>query len=92
MEDLNLTSGYAASKSGMVSIGYFLSYFSFWDFNDLKNKAAAKHLANGGTGSGPGILAARYADLSEGYYPVEITYSLPGTKQVTFRKEITIKF
>ncbi len=91
LEKENVDSGVASSKSGGVTIGYFLSYYSFFDYRDLVDKAAARFL-NGNT-SGVALLNTRgYTDLTAGDYPVEVTYRLPGTNEVTFRKEISIKF
>jgi hypothetical protein len=93
LEQENISAGMASSKSGAVTIGYFISYYSFFDYRDLANKAAAKFLSTGGVGTAGTILnAGGYTDLLAGDYPVEISYRLPGTNQVTFRREISIKF
>jgi hypothetical protein len=86
----------APSKAGTVLLGYYLSYYCFWDFNDLTNKAVAKYL-NNWTGAPPAakkLLSLQgYRDLRSGnYYPVDIVYSLPGIDQVTYRNQISIKF
>ena len=95
LEDSNVTSGSASSKSGVFTIGYFLSWYGLWDYGDLKNKTAAKYLNNWSSAppAAKQLLANKgYTDLLAGQYPVEIIYSLPGTNQVTFRREISIKF
>lgn len=95
LTDLHMTSGSAPSKSGSVLIGYYLSFYSFRDFNDLRNTAALKFLSNWASApqAAKNLLAAGgFVDLIDGDYPVELTYSLPGTNQVTYRKELVIKY
>lgn len=94
LTDAQVTLGNAPSKNGSILIGYYLSYYSFKDFNDLRNQAAAKYLNNWSsapTAAKNLLSAGGFVDLLAGNYPVEITYSLPGINQVTYRKEIVIK-
>lgn len=94
LTDTNITNGSAPTKSGTVLLGYYLSYYSYKDFNDLRNQAAAKFL-NDWTSAPPAaknlLSVVGFVDLIEGDYPVEIIYALPGTNQVTYRREISIK-
>jgi hypothetical protein len=90
-----MASGASASKSGIVTIAYYLSYFSQGDYGELVNKAAAR--ATDGTGNIPPavtrlLASTGYTDLIAGEYPVTLTYSLPGKNQVTSQKQITIRF
>jgi hypothetical protein len=95
LTDENIASG-AATKAGTVLVGYYLSYYCFWDFNELTNKAVAKYLNNwaGAPPAAKKLLSLQgYRDLRSGnYYPVDIVYSLPGIDQVTYRNQISIKF
>jgi hypothetical protein len=95
LTDANVTSGTAPSKSGTVLIGYYLSYYSFWDYSELINKVSAKYLDNWTTrpeGVKRLFSVRGYTDLLEGNYPVDVVYTLPGTNQVTFRGQVQIKF
>ncbi|MBC8111637.1 MAG: hypothetical protein H7Y04_11300 [Verrucomicrobia bacterium] len=90
-----LQSGSAPAVSGSLMLGYFLSFYSLKDHEDLRNKAANKYLSNTSTTppeSVRRILANNYKDLQRGTYPVEITYVLPGINQVTTRKTINVKY
>lgn len=94
LTDAQVTLGTANSKSGSVLIGYYLSYYSFKDFNDLRNQAAAKYLTNWNSApqAAKNLLSAGgFVDLLAGDYPVEISYSLPGTDQVTYKQQIVIR-
>jgi hypothetical protein len=94
LNDTHISSGVAPARSGSVLLGYYLSYYAFFDYDELRNKAARKYL-NGGQvpESIRRLLAAQgYTDLLEGYYPVELSYTLPGTNQVTSRQTIKIRF
>lgn len=95
LTDANVSSGIAPSKAANVIVGYYLSYYSYWDYNELVNKAATKYLDNW-NGRPEGIkrlLSGKgYTDLIEGDYPVDIVYQLPGTNQVTFKQQMLIKF
>jgi hypothetical protein len=95
LEDSDVTGGSGTTRSGAITIGYFLSWYSFWDYSELKNKTAAKYLNNWGAAppAAKTLLGTTgYTDLLAGYYPVELTYSLPGPDQVKFKREVLIKF
>lgn len=94
LTDSNVSSGIAIPKSGQVKMVYFLSYFSFGDYMELRNKAATRILSGGHVPSPVTRLlsSAGYTDLMSGSYPVTILYSLPGTNQVTTQKQISIQF
>ncbi|MBD0255413.1 MAG: hypothetical protein ICV83_06810, partial [Cytophagales bacterium] len=87
-------SGVAPAQSGTVLFAYYLSYYAFFDYDELRNKAARKYLATGQAPEGVRRLlsAQGYTDLLDGEYPVEVNYTLPGTNQVTTRQMVTIKF
>jgi hypothetical protein len=95
LTDDNVTAGIAPSKSGNVLIGYYLSYYTYWDYSELLNKVSAKYLDNWSSrpaGVKKLLSATGYTDLLEGYYPVDVVYTLPGTNKVTFKSQILIKF
>ncbi len=90
-----ILAGTAGSKNASVLIGYYLSYYSFWDYTELLNKAAGKYLDNW-NGRPEGIrrlmAATGYTDLITGSYPVDVTYTLPGKTSPTFSTQVSIKF
>jgi hypothetical protein len=93
LSEADISSGTSTPKSGAIKILYYLSYFSYWDFMELRDKAA--HLVvNGNSPSSVSRLlnATGYTDLVPGSYPVNINYALPGTGQVTTQKQIVIHF
>jgi hypothetical protein len=95
LTDANVSSGTASSKSGSVLVGYYVSYYSYWDYSELINKVSARYLDNWGSRpeSVKRLMAATgYTDLLQGNYPVDIIYTLPGTNQVTFKGQTQIKF
>lgn len=95
LTDANISAGNAPAKNGTALIGYYLSFYSFWDYSELINKVSAKYLDNwdGRPEGARRLLTARgYTDLLEGYYPVDVVYSLPGTNTVTYRTQVMIKF
>lgn len=87
-------SGVAPAQAGTVLFAYYLSYYAFFDYDELRNKAARKYLATGQAPEGVRRLlsAQGYTDLLDGEYPVEVNYTLPGTNQVTSRQTVMIKF
>jgi hypothetical protein len=94
LSDANVTAGFAPAKSGTVYLGYFVSYYAIHDYSELLNKAGAVIANNANPPAGvKTILAGKYWDLIKGYsYPVEITYTLPGATQPSFKKQVTIKY
>jgi hypothetical protein len=94
LTDANVAAGFAPAKTGTVVLGYFVSYYATHDYSELLNKAGAI-LANNPNppASVKHILAGTYADLIKNYaYPVEITYTLPGATQPSFRKLVSIEY
>jgi hypothetical protein len=95
LTDSNVTAGRVPATSGSVLIGYYLSYYVFWDYNDLLNKASAKYL-NDWNSRPAGVkrlmVDAGYTDLLEGSYPVDIKYTLPGADKPNFTTQVSIKF
>jgi hypothetical protein len=95
LTDANVTAGKAPTTNGSVLIGYYLSYYTYWDYNDLLNKASAKYLNNWNSRpAGVKRLMADvgYTDLTEGNYPVDIKYTLPGADKPNFATQVSIKF
>lgn len=94
LQESNVTARTAPNKSGTILIGYYLSYYSYWDFDELKSKAASAYLSNISSASAPikNLIAKNYTDLLPGYYPVEITYRMPGASQPKYSKTVQIKF
>lgn len=94
LTETNISSGISTSKSGLVKILYFLSFISFGDYDELRNKAASRAIAGGSVPQAVTRLlrATGYTDLMSGSYPVTISYSLPGKDQITTQKQIVIQF
>lgn len=95
LTDLEVAAGRVAEKRGSMLIGYYLSYYAFWDYKDLQNKASEKYLDNWKSrpeGIRRLLAITGYTDLLEGQYPVDITYTLPGINEVTYKDRISIKF
>lgn len=94
LSESNITSGISVPKSGPVKAMYYLSYISFGDYDELRNKAAARTIAGGQIPSAvTRLLQTRgYTDLMSGSYPINISYSLPGKDQITTQKQIIIQF
>lgn len=90
----DLQNGFANARGGSLLMGYYLSYYAFRDFIDLRNAAANKYI-NGGIldDAAKRLLNAKgYTDLLPGQYPVQFQYILPGTKKVTTTEVVNIKF
>jgi hypothetical protein len=94
LNESQISSGVAAAQPGSVLFAYYLSYYAFFDYDELRNKAARKYLSSGqAPESVRRLLAAKgYTDLLKGQYPVEVSYTLPGSNQVTSRQTVTIRF
>lgn len=95
LTDANVTAGNASTRSGSILFGYYLSWYGFKDYNDLLNQAAAKYLYNWTTAPAAAkklLSSQAFVGLLKGDYPVEITYSLPGTNAVTYKNQVSIKY
>ncbi|HEY9005393.1 MAG TPA: hypothetical protein VIM75_04620, partial [Ohtaekwangia sp.] len=95
LTDSNVAAGNTPPTSGSVLIGYYLSYYVYWDYSDLTNKACAKYLNNWSSRpEGVKRLMAEtgYTDLLQGNYPVDIKYTLPGADKPNFTTQTSIKF
>jgi hypothetical protein len=95
LSDENFTSGVFQQKSGTAIIGYYVSYYTFWDYSDLSNQVAAKYFDNWHSrpeGVRRLMSSAGYTDMVEGTYPVDIRYVLPGETQPAFSSQVTIKY
>jgi hypothetical protein len=90
----DISANLSPSKGGNVTVNYFLSYYTFWDMNDLQNKAAAIYLNNwlSAPAAAKRLIAWNFNDLERGDYQVKIAYILPGINQTTFSKDVSIKF
>jgi len=85
----------ARSKSGSIQFGYFLSYYVFKDFIDLRNAAANQYIYGKTISEGARriLQAKNYTDLIPGEsYPIEVNYQLPGLRKITTTKTININF
>ncbi|SEW39685.1 hypothetical protein SAMN05428988_5134 [Chitinophaga sp. YR573] len=85
LEDAAVSDGIALSKPGRCRFMYYVSFVANDDYHELLNKANRVYL-NGGSAS-PGItrlLTSTYPDLDGNqYYPVEMSYRLPGSNNIT---------
>ncbi len=95
LNDEYVEAGRVPSTNGNVLVGYYLSYYVFWDYNDLVNQASAKYYDNWNAmpaGVKRIMSATGYTDLLKGNYPVDIKYILPGTDKPNFETQVSIKF
>jgi hypothetical protein len=94
LTDSNVTSLTAPTKSGSILIGYYLSFYSYWDYDELKSKAAKLYLSklSSASSSVKNLIVNNYTDLLQGDYPVTVTYVLPGATKPSYTKTIQIKF
>jgi len=85
LEDAAVSDGIALSKPGRCRFMYYVSFVANDDYHEVLNKANRVYL-NGGAAS-PGItrlLTSTYPDLDGNqYYPVEMSYRLPGSNNIT---------
>lgn len=85
----------ARSKSGSIQFGYFLAYYIYKDFIDLRNAAAYQYIYGKTISEGARriLQAKNYTDLIPGEsYPIEVNYQLPGLRKITTTKTVNIKF
>jgi len=96
--DEDVSSGMATGKPGRFRVMYFLSYIGNQDYHELLEKAVNKYLsANGSQGYMPPsvqhLFSMPFQDLEANQnYPVEISYRLPGTNNVTSSVPCNILF
>jgi hypothetical protein len=91
----DLQNSYANAKGGQLQLEYYLSWYAFQDFIDLRNAAAFQYLhLNGNIGEATRRLlnAQSFTDLLQGNYPVQVQYTLPGTHKVTSTQQLQIRF
>lgn len=95
LTDAEIAAKVGTSKSASVSIGYYISYYTYWDYSELLNKAAAKYLNNWGArpeGVKRLLAVTGYTDMTAGSYPVDVKYKLPGKSASNFSSQVSIKF
>jgi hypothetical protein len=91
----DVQNSYATSKGGQMQLEYYLSWYAFQDFIDLRNAAAYQFVNSNGNvpeASRRLLNAQSFTDLLPGDYPVQIQYTLPGTHQVTTTKVLPVRF
>jgi len=94
LSDSDISSGSVGNKASSVVVGYYIPYYVQGDFLELRDKAAARYLANPTTTpqSIKTLMVKPYTNLTKDDYPVSITYSLPGPNKVVYRGNTSIKF
>jgi hypothetical protein len=91
----DLQNSFANAKGGQLQLEYYLSWYAFQDFIDLRNAAAYQYInSSGKVGEATRRLlnATNFTDLLSGNYPVQVQYTLPGTRKVTTTRQIQIGF
>lgn len=89
----NMDNGIAPSKSGDLVLSYFLPYYIFNDFYELRNKASALYLQGRMNQQVQRLLQAKlFTDLLPGNYQVRVQYLLPGIRKVTSEKQVDLRF
>ena len=100
LTDEQISSGIATAQSGGLFLGYYLSYYVYRDYKELRNKAASKYLDNLSTpplsvqrilGIAPGYSKA-FVDIGRGTYSIEVSYHLPGIQKMTSQKTYLIQY
>lgn len=95
LTDNEINSGVGLKKAGSVLVGYYLSYYAYWDYDELTNKAAAKYYDNWSSRSDAAkrlLSSTGYVDLTEGDYAVDLQYIIPGTDKATYSNQMIIQF
>jgi len=95
LETDDLQNSYANAKGGQLQLEYYLSWYAFQDFIDLRNAAAYQYInLNGNVPEATRRLlsAQNFTDLLPGNYPIQVQYTLPGTHKVTTTKQLQIRF
>ena len=85
----------ANTNGGQLQLEYYLSWYAFQDFIDLRNAAGYQFInLHGNVPEATRRLmnAQSFTDLLPGNYPVQIQYTLPGTHKVTTTRVLQIKF
>lgn len=88
-------SSYANAKGGQLQLEYYLSWYAFQDFIDLRNAAARQYIDKNGNvdeATRRLLTAQNFTDLLPGNYPVQVQYTLPGTHRVTSANQLQISF
>ena len=92
----DVQNSYANSIGGQLQLEYYLSWYAFQDFIDLRNAAAYQVISLNGNNVPEATSrlfnAQRFTDLLPGDYPVQVQYTLPGTHTVTTTKVLQLKF
>ncbi len=87
-----LTNSVSVNTSGRITYAYALTYYTYRDFYDLKNKAFDQYLNS--ISSAPigakNLLFNSYYDIVNGQYQFKLIYRLPGLNTVTTSKTFSI--
>jgi hypothetical protein len=92
VEDVS-TNNVTSTIGGRVTFVYSLSYFSFYDYFDLKTKAFDLYLNNMGSapvGAYRLMASTSFYDVINGQYQFKLSYRLPGTNTVSSSKTFNI--
>lgn len=88
--------GTKGTLNDILYVNYNLSYYSFHDYEELRNKAAALYADSAGKvpqGITTLLSTQGYTDLIKGKsYPVNISYTLPGKTTPSFTRVVTINY
>ena len=99
LTDEQINSGIAPAQSGGLFLGYYLSYYIYQDYKELRDKASAKYVNSWNAsptsvkrilGLEPGYSGA-FIDIGKGTYPIEVSYHLPGINKITSQKTYNIQ-
>jgi hypothetical protein len=94
LQQNDIDNGFAQTRPGRVYIGYYLSYYVFQDYHELRNEVANMYLNTSVMPEGAKRIFQwpGYVDLVPGNYPLAVKYVLPGTGKVTSSVNLSIKF
>ncbi len=91
LTDAQVTSGVAPANSGRFLVGYWLSWYVFYD---SKNMIENSYRMTESVSAEVQALRSRgiAKELSPGVYPFTMSYQLPGIGKTTYSKEFSIRF
>jgi hypothetical protein len=94
LQQKDIDNGFAQTRPGRVYIGYYLSYYVFQDYHELRNEVANMYLKTSVMPEGAKRIFEwpGYVDLVPGNYPLSLKYVLPGTGKITSTVPLSIKF
>lgn len=95
LTDNEITRGFSRNSGTGVILGYYVPFYAFRDFIELRNKAASRFIDNwndAGAGAKDLLRYSSFTDILEGNYKVLVKYFLPGGTSPKFEGQFIIKY